>query len=30
MQVMLTDRFCATVKPPARTDYFDEQVAGLH
>jgi integrase len=29
MQVMLTDRFCATTRPPARTDYFDEQVAGL-
>jgi hypothetical protein len=29
MRVMLTDRFCATVTPPARTDYFDEQVAGL-
>jgi integrase len=29
MRVMLTDRFCATVTPPARDDYFDEQVAGL-
>ena len=29
MRVMLTDRFCATATPPARTDYFDEQVAGL-
>jgi hypothetical protein len=29
MRVMLTDRFCATATPPARTDHFDEQVAGL-